>query len=780
MQAPSLSYVTAPATSGSQYAPQTVSLPLTQSTQTAWTQKGTTINATNPLSASTTERWSTQTATWTTQTPNQIAQTITYYQQYAVTFSYQAIGGTLPSTPTFTAVSYNQIKTIELTLTESSYWLDADSAYVVTSVLESSSASERWITNRPSGTISSELSVTANYYHQFNVPVDYASADENETVTFNYFSLGTLNSIELSSVPVQIWADAQATFTTNSINNTAYERWSALPDSGTIQNASAIHITLQHQYLLTIFGAQTSSQWVNSDQTVQLSFQTVLNRALGTGQRISAYTLDQGSAVTVSAATQNINIPILMDTSHQLRISTITQYQISIDAFAAQLLSSITPPTVSGDNYWYDSGTQVSVVLKGLGTRVGGVGTRLADYTVNDAQTSAATTDQVIVLNTTITAPQSISATLVTQYQLTTTAGSINTITEPTLPQDNGWYDAQTPVTITLNQVWNVTDNSRTIATAYTINQNSMPLTQSGNETFTIQVVMNSNKQITVTSVVQNRLTITGGHNVTVSQASPTGDDFYNSNTIVSVYVNTEWDTTESSKQVVSSYTLDGVTSSVSQTEPLLSIELSMDKAHELVFSSGLRCLVSFTIKDNSGTETLTPEVLQISLGNSTVDVENYDAWVMEQTQFQIGNVIWQGVDVKPQTQESYTVTGPLEVTVFCRVFNATIKLTDNNGATIENAQVIVTLANQTIVEAVTNGEGTVDLGMIPQGTFNATVIYKDKTITLTGDASVQAVTAGVIHLQNNYFIESVVFAVILFVIIACVLLIIIKQRAGK
>jgi subtilase family serine protease len=44
LQVPSLSYVTAPATSGYQYAPQTVNLPLTQLTQTAWTQKGTTIN----------------------------------------------------------------------------------------------------------------------------------------------------------------------------------------------------------------------------------------------------------------------------------------------------------------------------------------------------------------------------------------------------------------------------------------------------------------------------------------------------------------------------------------------------------------------------------------------------------------------------------------------------------------------------------------------------------------------------------------------------------------
>ncbi len=304
----------------------------------------------------------------------------------------------MPSTPTVTAVSYNQIKTIQLTLNAPTFWLDANSPYVVPNILESSGASERWITSCPSGTVSSQLSVTATYYHQFNVPVDYASSDESETVTFNYVNLGNSNAIELSAVPVQIWADVETNFTTNCINSTANERWSPMPDSGTIQSSIAIHISLQHQYLLSVFGAQTSAQWVNSDQTVQLSFQTVFNRASGTGQRITAYTLDQGSAVEVSATNQNIIIPVLMDTTHQVRLTTVVQYQVSLDASATQILASITSPTVSRDNYWYDGGTQVSVVLNGVGSRVGGVGTRLTQYTVNGAQTSVATSDQVNAL----------------------------------------------------------------------------------------------------------------------------------------------------------------------------------------------------------------------------------------------------------------------------------------------------------------------------------------------------------------------------------------------
>ncbi len=78
-----------------------------------------------------------------------------------------------------------------------------------------------------------------------------------------------------------------------------------------------------------------------------------------------------------------------------------------------------------------------------------------------------------------------------------------------------------------------------------------------------------------------------------------------------------------------------------------------MDKAHELVLSSVRQFLVLFTIKDNAGREALTHEVLQIVLGNGSVEVNGSVAWLAEQSQFKVGSVIWQGVDVKPQTQES-------------------------------------------------------------------------------------------------------------------------------
>jgi hypothetical protein len=164
---------------------------------------------------------------------------------------------------------------------------------------------------------------------------------------------------------------------------------------------------------------------------------------------------------------------------------------------------------------------------------------------------------------------------------------------------------------------------------------------------------MTSNIQITLTSVTQNRLTITGGYNVTVSQPSPSGDGFYDSTTTVIVYANSEWDNTQNSKQTLSSYTLDGITSNVSPTTPQVAIEVKMDKAHELVLSSVRQFLVLFTIKDNAGREALTHEVLQIVLGNGSVEVNGSVAWLAEQSQFKVGSVIWQGVDVKPQTQES-------------------------------------------------------------------------------------------------------------------------------
>jgi hypothetical protein len=53
-------------------------------------------------------------------------------------------------------------------------------------------------------------------------------------------------------------------------------------------------------------------------------------------------------------------VSVLMNSSHTLSLYTVTQNQLTLDYGAQGSLLAITSPSVQGDNYWYDSGTNVS------------------------------------------------------------------------------------------------------------------------------------------------------------------------------------------------------------------------------------------------------------------------------------------------------------------------------------------------------------------------------------------------------------------------------------
>jgi hypothetical protein len=97
-----------------------------------------------------------------------------------------------------------------------------------------------------------------------------------------------------------VWADAGAPYTVQQQleGSSATERWFNNA-SGTIQTAAFLNFTYVHQFLLSVTGAQTSQQWVNSGESVQVSVAAVLGRSLGTGQRINMIGVSDGFAVEV-------------------------------------------------------------------------------------------------------------------------------------------------------------------------------------------------------------------------------------------------------------------------------------------------------------------------------------------------------------------------------------------------------------------------------------------------------------------------------------------------
>jgi plastocyanin len=116
-----------------------------------------------------------------------------------------------------------------------------------------------------------------------------------------------------------------------------------------------------------------------SGTTATVEFPGVCDRSGGSGLRVTSWSLDGENAVAIDT-NGTVSISVLMYAPHNISLSTVTQYSLTLDYGAQASILSITPPSIPGDNYWYDGGTVV--------TFVGGVnlqGYNVVDWTLDGA-----------------------------------------------------------------------------------------------------------------------------------------------------------------------------------------------------------------------------------------------------------------------------------------------------------------------------------------------------------------------------------------------------------
>jgi hypothetical protein len=779
---PTVTYSTAPSTAPTEPSPQTATLALSTNQQTFWSLKGSEVTVTNPFSFGGGERWATQTSNWTITAANQVPQKLTYYHQYSATVNYQVADSSSPTPPTLTATMWGVNASMPLSVGSNEFWLDAGTQYALTNPLVGLGANERWITYAANGAANAPVNLAATYYHQFNVSVAFSAADYEGSVVpvFYYTTSGNTVGLALESFPQSVWADANTAYSVQpQLEASSAERWFN-NDTGTIQAAAFLNFTYVHQFLLTVTGAQTSQQWYNSGDSPQISVPAVSDRASGTGQRVNTYTIDGGNAVEATPTTGTVTITVTMDTAHQIQIGSVRQFQVTLDAEAQNMLASITAPTVSGDGGWYDEGTPVRVTLNGVADRADGAGTRLVSYAVNEA-TNVASAGVVEALNVAaLASPQTVTAQTITQYQFTTASGALNGVTEPQIVGDAGWYDSGTQVTATYNNVWNTQNQARLNAVSYTVDQTTQQLPRSATGTFTVQVSMTKPQTVAVASVKQYAVSVAGGLNTQVSAASPTGDGYFDEGTQIQVSSNQMLtDASGQARQVLVSYTLDGTTTNLTQTEDTFTTPtIIANMGHQLVFNTITQYKVAFGFTDHNGTHPITPASVQIQTAAGLVDVPQLSLWLDSGTQFTLANVTWQGADVKPTEQTSFAVNSPLNETVHCRVFDGKIVVLDSAGKAAVGAQVLVTLANQTTVQLVTDSEGAADLLLIPQGTFNATVSFKGLSTVILGDAATQSTTTARLPSQLIFIVVELGIAVaVAAVVVVAVAVYVLRKR---
>ena len=726
---------------------------LTNTPTSLWVDGGTTWNIGSVLGGSTaTERWDSSGAILGSAT-GALSVSPVFYHQFLENSLYSiAGGGSGFSAPVLSATQFGSPVSITLTTSATAEWIDAGSSWKLPATLAGSSNVERWTSVTSSGVTSSSGVIMPTYYHQFQVQVSYNVIGQGNPSPpdFQFYSYGASSSVLLTTPGQTLWVDSNTYSATDPLGgSTSTERWFSNVAAGTLGSPGAIVLSYNHQYLISVTGALSNSQWFNAGASATISEPGVFNRSSGTGTRTAAYIIDGGQPVSVLPTSGNVTLAIVANSPHTIVFQTVPQFQVTLDGGSLQSLASVTAPTIPGDNYWYDSGSSVNVVLNGVWGRASGTGSRLVSYGIEGgSQSPVATIGIVKALSiSAISSPESVVTVTATQFFIDTSAGSLKSITNPSISNDAGWYDAGTSVSATYNYIWNVDANqSRSNALADSVDGGPRAvLARQGSGAFTVSVTMDKAHEIGIDSVTQYSLVVSGGSGTVVSTSSPTNDAYFDAGSILTVATPYTWGTVNgNTRQNLVSYSLDGETTNVNRTDSgtFTTPKIAFNGPQRLAFSAIAQYLVSFQFKDHSGTTVITPSSLQLEITSIGVrNVTGLQIWLDNGSMFQLSQVEWEHTDVKPTSQTQFLANSPLNETITANVFSGKLLATDYLGLPISGAHVVVTLANGTSIASTTGSNGSVALGLIPLGKFSASVSYLGETTQINGDASAQAVT---------------------------------------
>jgi hypothetical protein len=640
----------------------------------------------------------------------------------------------------------------------------------------------------------------------------------------------------------------------------------------TMTAVHSLHTTTVTQYQVSVNGTYFifsitpptvggDNYWYDGGGPVSLVLNGTFGRSAGLGNRMTGYSIN-GGQTTLVLTSGRVTVLSLTDLAspQTISVSSTTQVKVSLDSTSLVALNSITPPTISGDDYWYDTGVPVTLTLNGIWGRTSGSGLRLSSYTLNGGTPEAvATTGVVTVLGrVTLESPQSISSSDIFQYYLTVNGGSGITYTvSPQIQGDDGWYDAGTSLQVSSLGVyarnagvghrvisWNmdggqatstpmageVTTTTITMTSAHVVNfgfvtqyevslnqaagvllrsisnptiggddywydsgssvvvtlngtvslgpgaryrlvgysNNGSPLTKvTGTETVVVLDIVSLSSPQTVEAdlTAQYLLQVSGGNDVTISKTSPTADNWYDNATSLVISSSYVWNVVEGqSRQSLTSYTLDGSMNSISRIGSGLfdTPAVIMNETHDLQFNSVTQYYVSFIFSDSTGNSRITPSSVQLAVqGVGTFALVNQSRWLDTGSTFTIASVGWQGVDVKPAAVVMYLADKPMTNSITTRVYSASITVVDLFGIPVGGASAQITFANGTSVQEQSRSDGTIPLGLIPIGGFNAVISSYGFSTSVEGNASTQS------QFQARMALSTPLLVVIVIVIVS-------------
>lgn len=325
-------------------------------------------------------------------------------------------------------------------------------------------------------------------------------------------------------------------------------------------------------------------------------------RSGGVGVRTASWTLDSQPPTKVDETGTITIMTKVLDAAQFVNATSVTQYEVTLDKGATEALASLSAPTVTGDSGWYDSGTQVALVMNGEWGRSAGTGLRLAAYSLNGGpEVAVFSTGPVDVLSLSgISSPEAVTTTVVSQYQVTLDQGaaaSLSAITSPAVPSDKYWYDSGTPVSVVLNGVWGRTASSGDRLVSYSTDGGPTTKVDSSS---TIQALslsgISSPASVTTQTTVQYHLSSAPEPWASITAPSIPGDSgWYDSGITVTAVYNDTWDQQAGTRMNVVSWAADGGSRTLvpRSANGTFDITIPMTSGHSLVVTSVQQYLVA-------------------------------------------------------------------------------------------------------------------------------------------------------------------------------------------
>ncbi len=448
----------------------------------------------------------------------------------------------------------------------------------------------------------------------------------------------------------------------------------------------------------------TSDAWFDAGTIVVVRNDLVWDEVQDSRKILSDIELD-GREIVVMEPISQVQIPIIMDTSHQLILFSINQYYLDLESEVA----------IAGEG-WFDDGEVIRITIPRIVERdLGRV--NLLEYFINgEIFPLVRSQHEDIEVEIVMGSPHRVETRYVSQFPLLVEGGH-DLVIHPSSPTGDSWYDSGAEIVIISSKLWDEIDlDSRTRLRSVTINGEEDLLV--GDELkHAISILVEQPFAISFVSTRQFYVAIRTQYSEGV------GEGWYDENSEAVIELqDTIVDHSNSTRHVFRGWTgsFDG-RDAVARI--IVSNVMSITAEWEAEY------LISTRMTDNLGISLLAPS--SISFGNLEKSFEFSDldeVWISP-GRYSIDSIIWQGIDVSPD-DTVFEISSPTELRVTLEVYPAIIQITDSLGFPVSGAHIITQLRNGTTIRSTTGADGTADLGLVPLGIYEGEASYLGQSIT--------------------------------------------------